>query len=629
MMKAKCNYCRKLLGGETVNGTSHLRTHRDSCIHKRIHDGTQKIMGPNYLAKGKKEITATQFSNEVSRKELAIMMLMHEYPLSMVDHLYFKRFVCTLQPLFKVPSRNTMKKDILSIFVLERTKMQKVIDGNKGRVAITTDMWTATTQKKGYMAVTTHYIDNSWKLRNHMIRFLYVPAPHTSERLAKFLIDSLMDWNVDSKMSTITLDNCSTNDAMIEKIRRKLDSNTLLMDGAFFHMRCSAHVLNLIVKDGLDVIKDGIEKVRESVVYWSATPKRLETFQDAAKQLRVSCEKRLVLDCPTRWNSTYLMLASAIPYKDVFNRLKARDSQYDYVPTNSQWDFAVLVCEKLAIFNDISVLFSGNNYPTVNLFFPRICELKLKLLEWRLDSVPVIRDMAESMWLKFTKYWSTIHIVLAISVILDPRYKFDLVEYYALKFGVDASFDKEVIKTILYDLVREYQMKPNSSSSSAASSSNGMKRSANDHDFEMYVSQRKRSRISTYKTELDHYLTENIIPFEDEFDLLVWWQQNGPKYPMLQGIARDLLAIPITSVASEAAFSAGGRLLDPHRSRLNSVTVEAMMCTHSWIQDSHNSGMILVKVNVFVYYLICVDSTNQVLLFCCSKQSREMKKMEL
>ncbi|CAN0872649.1 Putative AC transposase [Linum grandiflorum] len=366
-----------------------------------------------------------------------------------------------------------------------------------------------------------------------------------------------MDWNVDSKMSTITLDNCSTNDAMIEKIRRKLDSNTLLMDGAFFHMRCSAHVLNLIVKDGLDVIKDGIEKVRESVVYWSATPKRLETFQDAAKQLRVSCEKRLVLDCPTRWNSTYLMLASAIPYKDVFNRLKARDSQYDYVPTNSQWDFAVLVCEKLAIFNDISVLFSGNNYPTVNLFFPRICELKLKLLEWRLDSVPVIRDMAESMC------------------------------------------------------------------------SNGMKRSANDHDFEMYVSQRKRSRISTYKTELDHYLTENIIPFEDEFDLLVWWQQNGPKYPMLQGIARDLLAIPITSVASEAAFSAGGRLLDPHRSRLNSVTVEAMMCTHSWIQDSHNSGMILVKVNVFVYYLICVDSTNQVLLFCCSKQSREMKKMEL
>ncbi|CAN0904364.1 Zinc finger BED domain-containing protein RICESLEEPER 2 [Linum grandiflorum] len=124
-----------------------------------------------------------------------------------------------------------------------------------------------------------------------MIRFLYVSAPHTSERLVKFLIDSLMDWNVDIKLSTIILDNCSTNDAMTEKIRRKLDSSILLMDGAFFHMRCSAHVLNLIVRDGLDVIKDGIEKVRESVVYWSATPKRLETFQDASKQLWIPCEK--------------------------------------------------------------------------------------------------------------------------------------------------------------------------------------------------------------------------------------------------------------------------------------------------------------------------------------------------
>ncbi|CAN1797792.1 Putative AC transposase [Linum perenne] len=98
------------------------------------------------------------------------MILMHGYLLSICDHLYFKRFVCTLQPLFKVPSRSTIKKDILSIFVLERTKMHKLIDGNKGRVAITTDLWTATTRKKGYMSVTTHYIDNSWQFRNHMIR---------------------------------------------------------------------------------------------------------------------------------------------------------------------------------------------------------------------------------------------------------------------------------------------------------------------------------------------------------------------------------------------------------------------------------------------------------------------------
>ncbi|CAN0903002.1 Putative AC9 transposase [Linum grandiflorum] len=59
----------------------------------------------------------------------------------------------------------------------------------------------------------------------------------------------------------------------------------------------------------------------------------------------------------------------------------------------------------------------------------------------------------------------------------------------------------------------------------------------------------------------------------------------GGKYPTLHDIARDLLAIPITSIASEAAFSSGGRLLDPHRSKLDPSTVEAMMCARSWIQD--------------------------------------------
>ncbi|CAN1285174.1 Zinc finger BED domain-containing protein RICESLEEPER 2 [Linum perenne] len=73
-------------------------------------------------------------------------------------------------------------------------------------------------------------------------------------------------------------------------------------------MRCSTHILNLIVKDGIDVVKDGIDKIRESVSYWIATPKRLEFFHETTKQLKILNSNRLVLDYPTRWNSTYAML---------------------------------------------------------------------------------------------------------------------------------------------------------------------------------------------------------------------------------------------------------------------------------------------------------------------------------
>ena len=48
---------------------------------------------------------------------------------------------------------------------------------------------------------------------------------------------------------------------MIEKIKDKLKLGTLIKEGAFLHMRCCAHILNLIVKDGLGVVKDGVEKI--------------------------------------------------------------------------------------------------------------------------------------------------------------------------------------------------------------------------------------------------------------------------------------------------------------------------------------------------------------------------------
>jgi hypothetical protein len=51
-------------------------------------------------------------------------------------------------------------------------------------------------------------------------------------------------------------------------------------------------------------------------------------------------------------------------------------------------------------------------------------------------------------------------------------------------------------------------------------------------------------------------------------------------------IARDVLAVPISIVASESAFSIGGCVLDSFRSSLYPLTIEAMICTQNWIRDN-------------------------------------------
>ena len=82
---------------------------------------------------------------------------------------------------------------------------------------------------------------------------------------------------------TVTVDNCTTNDKEIENIVEKIGKKKLLCEGNKIHMRCCAHILNLIVKDGLDVMKSSIDNIRESVAYWIATAKRWEKFEEMAK----------------------------------------------------------------------------------------------------------------------------------------------------------------------------------------------------------------------------------------------------------------------------------------------------------------------------------------------------------
>jgi hypothetical protein len=122
-----------------------------------------------------------------------------------------------------------------------------------------------------------------------------VPAPHTYDATGDELYDSLVDWNLDEKVSTITLDNCTTNDSSISYLVRKIRKNKLLGEGKFLHMCCCAHILNLIVKDGLEMLKDATEHFRDSVAYWTATPKREEKFEEIAKYVMLRLIRRYAL----------------------------------------------------------------------------------------------------------------------------------------------------------------------------------------------------------------------------------------------------------------------------------------------------------------------------------------------
>ena len=86
-------------------------------------------------------------------------------------------------------------------------------------------------------------------------------------------------------------------------------------------------------------------------------------------------------------------------------------------------------------------------------------------------------------------------------------------------------------------------------------------------------------------SEVERYLSDPVEdPSNLKLNVLLWWKVNGSKYPILEKIARDVLAVPVSTVASESAFSTGHRVIDEYRSSLTPCMVEALICTKNWLQ---------------------------------------------
>ena len=72
--------------------------------------------------------------------------------------------------------------------------------------------------------------------------------PHNGVALAEKLLLLLKDWGLDKKVMCLIVDNASSNELCADMMKVQLK---LLCNGDYFHVRYCAHILNLIVKEGL------------------------------------------------------------------------------------------------------------------------------------------------------------------------------------------------------------------------------------------------------------------------------------------------------------------------------------------------------------------------------------------
>ena len=165
--------------------------------------------------------------------------------------------------------------------------------------------------------------------------------------------------------------------------------------------------------------------------------------------------------------------------------------------------------------------------------------------------------------------------------------------YFNKMYGDKANEETDKVKNLLFELFAEYVIEniDRGVIYSQALSSTSTSSAAHEHDdtmrdYDLFVSnvtnnigQRGKDIIS----EFELYTSEKVAPRTEQFDVLDWWKHIGSKYPTLQRIARDILAIPMTTITSESTFSTSRRLLSPHHSCLHHDTLNALMCGQNWL----------------------------------------------
>ena len=146
----------------------------------------------------------------------------------------------------------------------------------------------------------------------------------------------LEEWGIEQKIFSLTLDDASSNDKMQDYLKeRLLHTNGFVSGGEFFHIWCCAHILNLSVQEGLKVVGPAVKKIRESIKYVKGSEGRMKVFKACvAKVGGIHTKMGLRLDVITRWNSTFLMLESALVYRRAFCSLAFDDRSYSSCPTN-------------------------------------------------------------------------------------------------------------------------------------------------------------------------------------------------------------------------------------------------------------------------------------------------------
>ncbi|KVI01338.1 Ribonuclease H-like domain-containing protein [Cynara cardunculus var. scolymus] len=385
--RACCKQCKQSFAystGNKVAGTSHLKRHiaKGSCpvvLRNQERDLSSPFSAPPKIGSNamnpaieppkRRYRTATApffaFDSDRCRHEIARMIIMHDYPLHIVEHPGFMAFVQNLQPQFDMVNFSTVQGDCVATYLREKQSIQRLIEGMPGRICLTLDLWNSC-QTTGYVFVTGQFVDSDWKIHRKLLNVVMEPYPESDSAFSHAVSSCLSDWNMEGRLFSLTV-NQPLSEIGIDSLRGLLsEKNPNILGGQLLLRNCLARSLSGIAQEALKANHETVKKVRDCVKYVKTSESLEEKFLSLKQQLQVPSTKMLALDDQTQWNTTYEMLLAASELKEVFSCLDTSDPDYSKGPTGEEWKLVENLCTYLKLLFDTAILLTASSIPTTN-----------------------------------------------------------------------------------------------------------------------------------------------------------------------------------------------------------------------------------------------------------------------
>ncbi|XP_073261470.1 uncharacterized protein [Populus alba] len=563
---ATCKHCKKKYRAESKRGTSNLHKHLKNCSPSRQDEAEQQIL----VETGELSTSFIQgnfvIDQERSRLDIATMMIKHGYPLTMVQ-LY---------------SKDVVEAYVLAICRQEKEKLINFFDKLSCLFSLKLELWSSNDKMMTYCCFTVHFIDDGWQLKKKILAFRNLRYNYDMGTVHEVFKSVLAEWSINKNVRFIFLDITPPKDHMIGELRSKVSDQAPPIHGHLFCVPSYAHILSLLVQDGFAEIRSVLYKIRECIEYVNGSSLRRQRFQEAINNGSLQDREMPTLDVPARWDTTFLMLESSLEFITAFNHLEQLDDDFKVNPSAEEWNKATAVCECLKEFCK-----STCNFPTSrDDYFLSVRDVYKNLHGWKQSDYVYVRAMANSMKGKFDEYWGEASLALGISAVLDPSYKLDFIEYgYRQIYGSDADLH---LSRFRYDLTCAYHKYAEDISNQGPSSSamaDVSRCTSSDISFKEWRKVKyERNMVHSQWNELDQYLQLPPEKLDKDGDVLAWWQDNARNFPILGKMARDFLAIPVSTVISKS--SEVMKMASVHDG-VRPEMAEALICGKDWL-DSPN-----------------------------------------